>query len=295
MKTYWTGEGKYQKEYRELMDKYGVNWGYTESPIMNMLIAGNKIYYDFYNNGGMNLPWTGYIEDYGYLGELVAKIQEGCQEVQGTPSPDMYNLGGIYVEGDLEKLYHTLEKTDMENNYVNLEKVMDAIILLAEAYIKPFPIYTLYFDFDNETISRTIKLKQTITFGEKSEMEAWYDHRVNSFNYTVVNSEEEQEHKAHIVKETRLASYREVIANLGERQQTIVQKFKESGKYYTARELAQALYDEGKLITNDRNMVQPRLTELVKAKVVKVVGKKKDVLMNRMVAKYSLVDKYYEI
>lgn len=45
---------------------------------------------------------------------------------------------------------------------------------------------------------------------------------------------EEQEHKAHIVKETRLASYREVIANLGERQQTIVQKFKESGKYYTA-------------------------------------------------------------
>lgn len=295
MKTYWNSEGKYQEEYRKLMDKYGVDWGYTESPIMNMLIAGSKIYYDFYNNGGCNLQGLGYDVDYGYLGELVDKIQKGCQEIQDNPSADMYNLGGIYMDSNLKTLYKTLNKRDKEDNYVNLEKVMDAIILLAEAYIKPFPIYTLYFDFDNETISRTIKLKQTITFGEKSEMEAWYDHRVNSFNYTVVNSEEEQEHKAHIVKETRLASYREVIANLGERQQTIVQKFKESGKYYTARELAQALYDEGKLITNDRNMVQPRLTELVKAKVVKVVGKKKDVLMNRMVAKYSLVDKYYEI
>lgn len=91
-----------------------------------------------------------------------------------------------------------------------------------------------------------------------------------------------------IVVETRRASYDAVLVNLGERQQLVANALKDYEVGLTARELACILHSEGKIVTNDRNMVQPRLTELVKKGIVDVVGKRKDDLMNRNVAVYQL-------
>lgn len=57
----------------------------------------------------------------------------------------------------------------------------------------------------------------------------------------------------------------------------------------TAREIAVILYNQGFVINNDRQAVQPRLTELVDRNVVKVIGKRFDNITERNVAVYTLV------
>lgn len=57
----------------------------------------------------------------------------------------------------------------------------------------------------------------------------------------------------------------------------------------TAREIAVILYNQGFVINNDRQAVQPRLTELVDRNVVQVTGKRFDNITQRNVAVYTLV------
>lgn len=56
----------------------------------------------------------------------------------------------------------------------------------------------------------------------------------------------------------------------------------------TARETAIILYNQGMIISNERQSTQPRLTELVDKRVVKVIGKRRDEITNRNVAVYAL-------
>ncbi len=56
----------------------------------------------------------------------------------------------------------------------------------------------------------------------------------------------------------------------------------------TAREIAIILYNQGMIISNERQATQPRLTELVDEGIVKVIGKRKDEITNRNVAVYTL-------
>ena len=92
-----------------------------------------------------------------------------------------------------------------------------------------------------------------------------------------------------VTKETRRESYRTVLSNLGERQQLVIEALKGSSGDMTAREIAFKLFNEGLIPTPERNMVHPRLNELVDLDIVKVTGKKLDVSMNRKVATYRLV------
>lgn len=184
---YWRGEGKYQKELNELQGKYPVSWGYTESLIMNMLIAVNKLCYDYYNNGGCNLNWSAYGADYEYMEELVDHIKKGLT----TAGHDVI-IDGINLDMDSAKLFKELGKRGKESKdyYYNLEVVMDEVIKVAYDNIEPFTIYTVYFDFDNKLISRKLKLRSKITFGIKEEEEHWYNSRV--VESTVVNTVKEK-------------------------------------------------------------------------------------------------------
>lgn len=56
----------------------------------------------------------------------------------------------------------------------------------------------------------------------------------------------------------------------------------------TARETAVILYNQGMIISNERQATQPRFTELVDEGVVKVIGKRRDEITNRNVAVYAL-------
>lgn len=89
-------------------------------------------------------------------------------------------------------------------------------------------------------------------------------------------------------KETRKSSYEEVLKTLGERQSNILMFMKLSKKPYTARGLAQDMYKSGLLMSPERNMVHPRLNELVELGLVYIDGKTLDETMNRMVAVYKL-------
>lgn len=75
---------------------------------------------------------------------------------------------------------------------------------------------------------------------------------------------------------------------LGERQLMVLEFLKEDGEQ-TARELAMNLWNRGHIPTPERNMVHPRLNELVKLGLVKVTGKKLDSDMGRFVATYEVV------
>jgi hypothetical protein len=57
----------------------------------------------------------------------------------------------------------------------------------------------------------------------------------------------------------------------------------------TAKEIAQELYEIGLIPSNERNYTSPRLTELGKMGIVKVVGKKKCNWTGKMVAVFEKV------
>lgn len=91
-----------------------------------------------------------------------------------------------------------------------------------------------------------------------------------------------------ITKSTRRESLKKVTEELGERQKSVLNFLKQSKVPMTAREIALEMYMRGLIKSPERNMVHPRLNELVVKELVVVNGKKKDKVMNRMVATYKL-------
>lgn len=61
------------------------------------------------------------------------------------------------------------------------------------------------------------------------------------------------------------------------------------GKTLTAREIAQEMHKRGFIPFPERAVIQPRITELVQAEKIEVVGKKRDEVMQRTVAAYRVV------
>lgn len=57
----------------------------------------------------------------------------------------------------------------------------------------------------------------------------------------------------------------------------------------TAREIAEQLYNNGEIAYPARAVIQPRITELVEAGLIKVTGKKYDGVTKRNVATYRKV------
>lgn len=88
-------------------------------------------------------------------------------------------------------------------------------------------------------------------------------------------------------KETRRDSIDTINETLGHRHMLILNQLRFIDDT-TARELAISMYEQGLIATPDRNMVHPRLNELVEKDLVEVIGKRKDELMNRMVAVYKI-------
>ena len=99
---------------------------------------------------------------------------------------------------------------------------------------------------------------------------------------------QEMNNMSNITKTTRKESFNKVNKTLGERQLMVLEFLKEDGEQ-TTRELAMNLWNRGHIPTPERNMVHPRLNELVKLGLVKVTGKKLDSDMGRFVATYEVV------
>ena len=91
-----------------------------------------------------------------------------------------------------------------------------------------------------------------------------------------------------ITGQTRNESYDELRKSLSNKQEDVMFILKNGGEM-TAREVAKEMYELCIINTNERNNAQPRLNELVKKNLVKVVGKTHDKVTNRNVALYKVV------
>lgn len=93
-----------------------------------------------------------------------------------------------------------------------------------------------------------------------------------------------------ITKETKKESYNYVLTNLGERQKQVFNYLlKTFVNGASAKELSVAMYNDGVVPSPERNSVHPRLTELIEANLVKVIGKKTCQFTNRKVAIYKTI------
>lgn len=91
-----------------------------------------------------------------------------------------------------------------------------------------------------------------------------------------------------ITGQTRNESYDELRKSLSNKQEDVMFILKNGGEM-TAREVAKEMYELCITNTNERNNAQPRLNELVKKNLVKVVGKTHDKVTNHNVALYKVV------
>lgn len=90
-----------------------------------------------------------------------------------------------------------------------------------------------------------------------------------------------------ITKETRQLSYEDIKPKRKVRYDEILDRLDHPK---TAKEIAVELYELGITTTAERNTTAPRLTELEKKGIVRVVGKEKDKWSGKMVAVYELAD-----
>ena len=79
----------------------------------------------------------------------------------------------------------------------------------------------------------------------------------------------------------------DVTEGLGERQKLVYNSLVEYPQGATAKELSVALYNQGKVMSNERNSVHPRLNELISEGLVKVIGKKTCQYTDKKVSVYK--------
>jgi hypothetical protein len=76
---------------------------------------------------------------------------------------------------------------------------------------------------------------------------------------------------------------------LGDRQKLVYDNLKLWGKGATAKELSVYLHENGKVMSNERNSVHPRLNELIHLGLVKTDGKKTCQFTDRKVSIYKII------
>jgi hypothetical protein len=91
-----------------------------------------------------------------------------------------------------------------------------------------------------------------------------------------------------ITTETRRESFQQVQETLSTRQEIVYRELEKCPRL-TANELADRLRRRGVIHTRDRNAVQPRLTEMMKAGRVAVVGKRTCSIGGKRCAVYEVV------
>ena len=92
-----------------------------------------------------------------------------------------------------------------------------------------------------------------------------------------------------ITDETRKESYKKIIPKQPVRYDQIIYILKNNSEGMTAKEIAVKLHKLKLIPSTERNFVSPRLTELVKMKKVKVIGKKTCEYSNKKVAVFKVI------
>ena len=152
-KLYWNKNGKYQ----DIVNKFSDNipdWGMTENKYMNAFISISNIYYDVHNNGGINIK-DSYMEDIKTYIDPITKLAKSKLNMKNAD----------YLENFMDEFIEKIQNEDLSYNKI-----------------------TVYFDNDRGILSRTdSSLKNSITFGLKSECENWIEARKRNLNIRKFN------------------------------------------------------------------------------------------------------------
>lgn len=118
--TYWNGKGRYQDIYTELWDRLVPSQGRASTTAGELLRSISKIYYDYYNNGFGNGPWT---SELNILRGFRPDIDDKSNGAFG-PFYDLFkdtNFGEEQVSSWNEKEFETL-----------LDAMVDGVVLVAQ-------------------------------------------------------------------------------------------------------------------------------------------------------------------
>ena len=174
--TYWGGK---KTDALEMLEAKKVGIGYTGNKVYNAYIAGTKIYYDMYNNGGFNIGENLQRED-NYLKRLVEVIlTAGVGE----------KFGKIRLTNKLDTIYNKLKETGEEGYYVNLEQFMDELIEEVVKHDLTIEVYKVWQDYQGRKVSLTQKDGEEwreVSFGQEDDYNSWVEHRTNVFGFELV-------------------------------------------------------------------------------------------------------------
>ena len=175
-KTYWGGK---KTDALEMLEDKMVGTGYTDNKVYNAYIAGRKIYYDLYNNGGFNIGENLQRED-NYLQRLVEVIL----------SADIgEKFGKVRLTNKPQTIYYKLKETDEEEDYVNLEQFMDELIEEVVKHDLTFEAYKVWQDYQGGKLSLTQKDGEEwreVSFGQEDDYNSWVEHRTNVLGFELV-------------------------------------------------------------------------------------------------------------
>ena len=186
MKTYWNNE-------KTMPYEIDLDFGKSNNPFVNALLAAKNIYYEFYNNGGCNF----YEEnDFDFCEDDWCDVAEGnvtgyfvdyVEDIRQANLPNY--IGGVsFAFTELyEEIYDSLSAEE-GGVYYELERFMDRMVELLTDKDLTFDKVTVYQDFDKNLVSMNPHEGfTTITFGQKDEADEWVNIRVNSLGFTLID------------------------------------------------------------------------------------------------------------
>lgn len=139
-KSYWEGNGAYQKEYDELYEKLVPARGCAETVAGEMIRGVSRLYYDYFNNGNDNVADVQYDDDdyiesvkidgyYQKFFDLLRKVYTRIHEIKEE-------------EEVMEKAFENLRK--IENIIIECGKQTHSFSSVAETTYNNMADYCMY-------------------------------------------------------------------------------------------------------------------------------------------------------
>lgn len=158
---YWNHSGKHQK-FMDALDTKAPRIGYTENPYMNLYLTMVHLYYDAYNNGGCNVREC-------YMNDVTRYVSPCLPDI--SPHP--------FFRCEFEKM----------------EQVMDRVLEHIRDKDLSFPVYTVWLNYEEETLSRVSPAVSelgnwtAVTFGEQDRLDKFCKRRIANHSYRDVTEE----------------------------------------------------------------------------------------------------------
>lgn len=167
---YWTGE--------KTVPKLGVDWGKTDNLAVNAFLAAQNIYYEFLNNGGWNFD--------DYYDGITPYFKNYIEDLRKAKIGQF--LGDINLADSYDDLYNELSHTTPDGYYTRLDAFMEDVIERVLMEDLTTTIITIYYDYDKKLISKQPQdAMSTCTFGFSDAADKWFDDRVNSLGFKIID------------------------------------------------------------------------------------------------------------